>query len=691
MATDIKRKKLHLIRIGLLLCASAIVLALLPRMGRTSYSYDLNQPWKYPLLTAPFDMPILRDSMTINMLRDSIDRHFTPFVMNDTEVERDNLSRFKISLHGNISPKTENALTDAMTRVYQQGVISIKLSDNIARLGTGELRSTHVDNNPNTVAVIPAGNMFTPAKAYAYVDSVFKAVEPNASEEHVHTVASALKVSLNPNIVVDTFSDRKFRNQEYLNVSAAQGIIKQGQRIVDRGEIITPQIYSNLRTYEEMQLQASSENSLTSYFFLGQALYVLTIFGLLYAFLYTYRSRFFNSLSKMTFIMTLITLFTVLTIILFENFTYGIYIMPFAAVPVILLVFFDSRTAIGGLITTVMLCTLIATFQFQFIFMQLSAGFAATFSIHQLSKRSQLLRTAFITFIIYILTFCISLLITNGNISAVSWKIIAMFLINGVLLSFAYVLIFLIEKIFGFTSTVTLVELSDINNPLLRELSEEAPGTFQHSMQVSTLAAEASRAIGANTQLVRTGALYHDIGKMSSPIFFTENQHGINPHTGLDPATSAQKIISHITKGLEMASKAKLPQVIKDFITQHHGRGLTRYFYNTECNNHPDKEIDPAPFTYPGPDPQSRETAILMMADAVEAASRSLQDYSPKSINDLVDKIIDSQIKDGRFNESPISFHDIGVIKSTFKKRLATIYHTRVAYPELKKNSQEAI
>ncbi len=685
MATNTSRTKLNLIRTGLLLGAVAIVLALLPRIGRASYSYELNQPWKYPLLTAPFDMPILRDSMTVNMLRDSIDRHFIPFVMSDGDISRDNMSIFKMSLHGHVPPRTEAALTDALGSLYQRGIMSIKLADQMSQRGLTELRTTHNDDNPNTAAVIPAADMLTPARAYAYVDSVFKATEPDANDEHVRTVATALKAALSPNIVVDTLSDRKFRNQEYLNVSAAQGIIKQGQRIVDRGEIITPQIYSNLHTYEEMQLQASAESSITSYFFLGQALYVLAIFGGLYAFLYTYRRRFFNSITKMTFIMTFITLFTLLTIVLFENFTYGIFIVPFAAVPVILLVFFDSRTAICGLVATVMLCTLIATFQFQFIFMQLAAGLAATFSINQLSKRSQLLRTAFITFIVYIVTYCIALLINDGDVSALTWKVLTMFLINSVLLSFAYVLIFLIEKVFGFTSTVTLVELSDINNPLLRELSEEAPGTFQHSMQVSTLASEASRAIGANTQLVRTGALYHDIGKMSSPIFFTENQHGINPHNGLDPATSAGKIISHVTKGLSMASKAKLPQVIKDFISQHHGRGLTRYFFTTECNNHPGESVDPAPFTYPGPDPQSRETAILMMADAVEAASRSLKDYSPQAIDELVDRIIDSQMKEGRFNESPISFKDIGIIKNTFKKRLATIYHSRVAYPELKR------
>ena len=265
-----------------------------------------------------------------------------------------------------------------------------------------------------------------------------------------------------------------------------------------------------------------------------------------------------------------------------------------------------------------------------------------------------------------------------------------MFVINSVILSFAYVLILIIEKLFGFTSAVTLVELSDINSPLLRRLAEEAPGTFQHSIQVSTIAAEAARAIGANTTLVRTGALYHDIGKLSSPIFFTENQHGINPHAGLDPVTSAKKIISHVTEGVALANKHKLPPLVKSFIKEHHGKGMAKYFYTMAVNNNPDKVIDKKEFSYPGPNPQSIETAILMMADAVEAASRSLTDYSPESIDRLVENIINGQIADGMFKESPITFRDVEIIKKVFKQRLATIYHTRVRYPEMNKDTATA-
>ena len=506
-----------------------------------------------------------------------------------------------------------------------------------------------------------------------------------ASETLDNDIAHMLGAVLVPNIVIDTIADKKFREQEYLTVNGALGVIKKGQRIVDRGEIVTPQIFTNLNTYMEIADQNHHYDNKTSYFMVGQALYLLLCFGALYAFLKIFRSRFLSSTKNMVFLISFISIFAMFAILMFEYVGNGIYFVPFAAIPLVILVFFDSRTAIFSLLVSVMISALVAVFPFQFILMELTAGLTAAFSIKTLEKRSQLLLTALYSFVAYVMAYIISSLVTEGTLASFDWHIIGAFAINAVVLSFAYFLILIIEKIYGFTSTVTLVELSDINSPLLRRLAEEAPGTFQHSMQVSTLAAEAARAVGANTQLVRTGALYHDIGKLDGPIFFTENQHGINPHTGLNPETSAHKIISHVTSGLAIAQREKLPEVIRRFISEHHGKSVTRFFYNTAVNENPDVAVDRTQFMYPGPNPQSRETAILMMADSVEAASRSLPEYTPEAINALVDKIIDGQEKDGLYNESPISFRDIQTIKKTFKKRLSTIYHSRVAYPELKR------
>lgn len=679
--------QLNLIRFGLAITSVAIILLILPRADHQSFSYELNQPWKYPLLTADFDIPILRDSVSARLMRDSIDRMFVPFVKRESSIADKNVERFSKLISGHASEKEQQLLTTLLKKTYENGVLDNELYDHMLQKHGHTLRLVSLGaNEVKQVSTLDASKMLSPGRAFSRIDSIYKyETDGNLSPE----VSKALNICLVSNIVIDSVTDYKYRNQEYLTVTGATGVIKTGQRIVDRGEIVTPQIYTNLNKYQEMMATRQSDKSHT-YFIIGEGIYIIIVFALLYMFLSLYRSRFFSNVRQMTFLMAFISLYVVFAVIMFEYIANGIYLVPFAAVPVIILVFFDSRTAIFSLVATVLISALVATYQFQFIFMELTVGLVATFSIQQLSRRSQLLRTAIFSFIAYAVTYFTTCLIMEGNLSQFSWRILGIFAINSVILSFAYIFILLIEKIFGFTSTVTLVELSDINSPLLRKLAEVAPGTFQHSIQVSTIASEAARAIGANTTLVRTGALYHDIGKMNSPIFFTENQHGVNPHAGLNPETSAHKIISHVTEGLQLASKEKLPAVIKDFISQHHGRGLAKYFYNTAVNENPDKVIDKEKFRYPGPNPQSKETAILMMADSVEAASRSLKEYTPEAINNLVDKIIDGQIADGLLKEAPISFRDVETIKKVFKSRLSTIYHSRVQYPEMSKHTASA-
>jgi len=678
--------RLNLMRLLLLAGATAIIMAVLPHADHQSYSYELNQPWKYPLLTAEFDMPILRDSASANKMHDSIDAHFGPFVKRNALMSTEAVERFNKAMEDKLSPNEIQVLGTLLRNVYSRGVLDPDIYDKVAKQSGHSIRLLEegAEGEEHMVRTVDATGMYSPAKAFAFVDSSFTAASGNGGS-FSPDVAKALSVCLQPDITIDSVADNKYRSQEYLNVNGATGVIKKGQRIVDRGEIVNAQIFTNLNTYQEMLEHSNEENAGHTYYYMGQTIYILMCFLALYLFLMLYRNSFFASLRKMTFLMAFITFFVVYAIIMFEFVDSGLNLVPFAAIPVIVLVFFDSRTAIFSLVVAVMLATLVATFPFQFIFLELSAGLFACFSIRQLSKRSQLLRTALVAFVVYVVCYIAIMLLNYGNFDTFTWRTITYFAINSVVMSFAYVLIFLVEKLFGFTSTVTLVELSDINSPLLRRLSEEAPGTFQHSMQVSMLASEAARNIGVNVQLVRTGALYHDIGKLESPVFFTENQHGVNPHSGLNPETSAQKIIKHVTGGLQLASKMKLPKVLRDFISEHHGKGVTKFFYNTAVNDANGTEIDKSKFQYPGPNPQSRETAILMMADSVEAASRSLTEYSPESISKLVDKIVDSQVADGLLKESPISFKEVEIVKDTFKKRLATIYHSRVAYPELKK------
>lgn len=654
----------------------------LPTTGEQSYNYELNQPWKYHLLTADFDIPVYRDTETAQKLHDSIEANFIPFVVRDEKLGHLNVARFRTLAGGpNLPPGEVNTMAAILTAIYSRGLLDQSLHDSISERAQTTLRTIYNDSDdPSSASYLETTNMLSPSEAFQYADSAFK--HQYKGELMPEKLAKALSLCLQPNITLDSVTDGKFRNQEYLNVNAATGMIKKGQRIVDLGEIVSPQIFTNLHTYENMMKEKQQDLN-RNYFVYGEIMYLLLIFGVFYLYLARFRKTFYDSARIMTFLMTFITLFVIGAIFMFETFNFGIYIVPFAAVPITVLLFLDARTAVMSLITTVLLAAIVATFQFQFVVLELTAGFVACFSLRQLSKRSQLFIAALLAFIVYVVAYVTLHLLETGHLTAFSWRTVGMLGANCVLLSFAFFLILLVEKIFGFTSELTLVELSDINNPLLRRLAEEAPGTFQHSMQVSTLASEAARTIGANVQMVRTGALYHDIGKLSSPIFFTENQHGVNPHDGLTPEASAHKIISHVDAGLQLASKEKLPKVIKSFISEHHGRGMARYFYTMAKNEN--RPVDPADFTYPGPDPQSRETALLMMADAVEAASRSLKDYTDENINNLVDKIIDAQIAEGRFNDSPISFKDIEAVKRTFKSRLATIYHSRVAYPDEKK------
>lgn len=678
--------KLQILRFLLLIAATGIIFALVPRADHQSYNYELNQPWKYPLLTADFDTPILRDSTSARQIKDSVEANFIPFAKILPDVAKSNVELFQRHVASVVSPSEVTTLANLLSDAYSHGLASADLYNYIKTGNNSQYRAINTSRNGDDVVHTYEGlELLTQKAAFDQIDSLYALATGKPRNMLPNEVARALNVALVPDVVLDTVTDRKFRDQEYLAASGAIGVIKKGQRIVDRGEIITPQIFTNLNTYQEMLDSRREDLSAHTYYYIGQILYILLCWVLLYTFLALYRKSFFQNLKKMTFLVAYITFFVAISTLVLEFNPTMLYVMPFAAIPVIVMVFFDSRTAIFSLLISVLLMALIATYQFQFMVLELAAGFGATFSIRHLSKRSQLLRTAVITFVLYVVTYAILCLATDGNLSLFSPRMVLIFLFNALILSFAYVLILVFENLFGFTSMVTLVELSDINNPLLRRLAEEAPGTFQHSMQVSTLAAEAARAIDANTQLVRTGALYHDIGKMESPVFFTENQHGVNPHAGLDPETSARKIISHVTDGLSMAAKAKLPQVIKDFIAEHHGRGLTKYFYNTAVNDSNGQPVDPENFRYPGPNPRSKETAIMMMADSIEAASRSLREYSQENIDNLVDKIVDSQIADGLLKDSPLSFAEVEKIKKTFKKRLATIYHTRIAYPEIKK------
>ncbi len=654
--------------------SAGIILYFLPRNNERQFIYEINRPWNYSLLTAPFDVPIQLDSIRAKEIKDSIDNTFVPVYQRNTVVSDKAINAYHKTLNSNssISPAEKTKLINSLRTIYDNGIVDL---NTYQKISSGKLsRMRFIDGN--RIINSPTNNILSARIAYTTMDSLLKS-------ETFNTTISSTELSkfLIPNITYDSIESERLYQDICQKAMAPIGIIQNGERIIDRGEKVTPQLYTILKTYEQMLLERKANKHQQLYPILGQLLFVLILLSALFYYLYFMRRELFENTRAMLFIMLMITGFVVFAVAMKNTFTNGLYLVPFTIIAIMMMVFFDSRTALFCLIIETMLCSCIANVAFEFIFVQFIAGVTAIYSLKELTKRSQLIQTAFLVFTAYSLSYIAVEVISSGTISGIDLRIFGIFAINSVLISFAYILIFVFEKLFGFTSIVTLVELSDINNPLLRELSEECPGTFQHSLSVSNLAYEAAHRIGANAQLVRAGALYHDIGKITNPAFFTENQHGVNPHDALNPLQSARIVIAHVTDGLKRAEKAKLPSVIKNFISEHHGCGKAKYFYNTYCNQHPDEEVDTASFIYPGPNPQSKETSILMMADTVEAASRSLPDHTPEAIENLVNRLIDSQIADGLHNDSLLSFKDVREIKESFISRLRTMYHARISYP----------
>lgn len=674
------------LRALLFIVVVGVIVYFLPRTDENHYAFEEGRPWSYALLTAPFDIPIHLDSLSVMRVKDSIDANFEPVFTRDIATEKTIISDYTTRLNSatelGITPAQRNQIIKEIRRVYENGIVD---RDTYARIVAGKLPAARFIHD-NVAITMPTGQYLSVFRAYEHLDSVLR-------DRGMPQALSATKLSeiLQPNIRIDTTTTRRLLDESYQKAMAPIGVIQQGERIIDKGDIVTSRLATVLRTYEEIANERGKGTISQHYYPLaGQILYMLILFAALYGYLYIFRRDYFDNDRTLTFIMTLIGLFTLFAFAMQAGFRMGIYITPFTVVPILVLIFLDSRTAYFCHLIQVLICAILASFSLEFIFMQFIAGVVAIDSLKDLSRRSQLIRTAAFIFLAYALSYVAIEVMQSGTIAKTQGRVFGSFGINAILISFSYVLMFLVERVFGFTSRVTLVELSDINNPLLRELSEECPGTFNHSMAVSNLASAAASRIGANVQLVRTGALYHDIGKIKNPAFYTENQHGVNPHDALDAIQSARIVTGHVNEGLALAEKAKLPKMIRNFITEHHGAGRAKYFFTTYCNAHPDEDVDPTPFSYPGPNPQSKETSLLMMADSVEAASRSMADHSPEAIAALVNKIIDGQIADGLHNESPLSFRDVQSIKEVFAQRLRTMYHSRISYPELKKDNADS-
>lgn len=674
-------------RVLLFIAAVAIVTCFFPHARTFRYEFEVGRPWRYGLLTAPYDFPIYRSDADIKAMKDSVARDLEPRYDVDTEVATRQLARLAEAheQRARLTPDDYRYLRSALSRCFEAGILATTDKEEMARRGMTHLWIQEEGNRGRQCAI---ANVPTVREAYELLI---------AGAETAGAMATALRDAdasqyFEANLRVDSATTMREYYMLMQGVSQTSGMVQAESRIVDRGEIVTPEIYNILNSLRRAQEKRRALGGNEVAMAVGQCFLAMLFFGAILLFLYRFRPWIFRSQHESQVAIFFIVLMVVLTSLVSSLYVQGAYAVPIGIVTIVLCTFHGTRTAYFCHIVMALLCSFMAPSPFEYIMLQAASGMVIIFSLKDgLTERSQLMRVAIFVFLAYSLCYVAFMLSGEGSLDNLSWFTFALFGVNALLLLLTYLIIFGLEKVFGFMSGVTLVELCNLNKGLLLRLSEECPGTFQHSMQVSNLTAHAAKKIGANAQLVRTGALYHDIGKLWNPLYYTENQHGVNPHDQLTTEQSVDYIRRHVTEGVRLAERANLPQEIIDFIRTHHGRSVMKYFYNTWCNAHPGEKPDEAKFAYNGPDPTTREQALLMMGDAVEAASKSMKDYSEVALSRLVNGLIDGMVASGRLNHTKLSFCDVEVVKTAFIEYLQSIYHARIAYPELKATPQPSI
>lgn len=662
----------------LTLITIAVIVALLPRSQSKLFNYEVGQVWRYPALNAQFDFPVFKTDEAVKAERDSVVRHYQPYFNYNDEIEEQQIARFRENFKNGIPGLKGAGWVDYIAKrlqyLYALGIIDPTVETQLENKGETNVRIVVGKEAVST----SRDSILTTINAY---ERLF--MDPRLGPNRTLLQSCNLNEYIEANLVYD--KDRNLTEEDDLlnTVTPASGLVQQGERIIDNGSVVDEYKARVLSSYEKALAEHNAGESEITSTFIGQVIIVSILVLLFTLYLALFRKDYFVKPRNITMLYVMIVIFPILTSLLMRYNKFSVYLIPFAMAPIFIRVFMDSRTAGVTHVTTILISAIAVKYQYEFIVVQLVGGLIAIYSLRELSKRSQIFLTAILVVIGEAAVYLGLQLIQVDSVTKLDSTMYYHLAISGFFLLFAYPLMLVVEKTFGFVSTVTLFELSNTNNELLRRLSQVAPGTFQHSITVGNLAAEVANKIGAKAQLVRTGALYHDIGKMTNPAFFTENQAGVNPHEKLTEKESAAIIISHVTEGLKIAEKYNLPRVISDFISTHHGEGLTMYFYVKYKNAHPDEDVDPEPFRYPGPNPFTREQAVLMMCDTVEAASRSLKEYTEENISKLVNTLIDRQVSENYFRDCPITFRDITVAKQTLIERLKSIYHTRIQYPKL--------
>ena len=678
------QKNTIIYKVILFLVTTVAIVYLFPKGGQFKYDFSNSQLWKYDNLYAPFDFAIQKSAAEIKAEKAQIVANSKLYFTADNALVVGVKDAFTkriaaLMLNDSLALQEKNMFQEiglrTIEKVYEYGFLEAVIQD---KLSDKDVLVTI--RKENVVQDIPFKNFYTSSEVLKIITENLEVGFANYSRNKIFNILSE---AIKPNVSYDAVFTEKVIENEYKNISYTKGKVSSGGLIILKGDIVEGKklaILNSLKSESESKVWTESSYN---WIILGYSILVSLALLMLLLFLKKYRVEIYENNNKVTFIFfNVFSMIFIQTLVINYNSDY-LYVVPLSVLPIVLKAFFDARLGLFTHVLTVLLLGYIVPDSFEFIYLHIIAGIVTILTVSELYKRANLFISVAQITGIYMLTYLAFSIIKEGNAAQINLQYFILFALNGLLSFLSIILIYIYEKVFGLVSDVTLLELSNTNTKLLRELNEKAPGTFQHSMQVANLAEAAANEIGANFMLVRTGALYHDVGKMVNPMYFTENQTtGVNPHHELSPRDSAKIITDHVIKGVEIAKKYKLPDRIIDFIRTHHGTSTTYYFLMKEREMNPDAEVDIKKFQYPGPNPFSKETAILMMCDAAEAASKSLKMPTAQSISDLIDKIIEKQMADNQFLNSDITFKEIETIKKIIKKKLLNMYHLRVEYPE---------
>jgi putative nucleotidyltransferase with HDIG domain len=667
-----------------LITGIGVIFLIFPGESRFKYEFQKGTPWRHETLIAPFNFAILKTDAEVKAENDSLITTYIPYFTLDTLVGHTKVDEFSLALskftdsHHKLKVKEGfSDLPQILGSIYQSGI----LQQSVETYEELEGKQDMLIVRGNKAIKTPVTSIYSIKTAYKILNDTIRMITEEAYPDFIKTIN--LSDFIVENLYFNEELNQKEKKQLLDKVSTTKGMVQAGERIIFQGDLVGQEKYMILESLKQAYEKKRGDN--IEYFLViaGRLLIITFFIMLMFLYLLFYRRDIFDHRGRLSFIFLMIVLMVFLAGFVTKVNTLNIYMVPMAILPILVRIFFDSRTAIFSLMITTLLIGYFAPNSYEFIILQMFAGIIAVFSLNKLHKRSHIVFSALWVFLTYTAVYLAMAMVQEGNLETINWSALQWFGMSSFLIFITYPLIYIFEKIFGFVSDVTLIELSDTNQPLLRKLAEEAPGTFQHSIQIANLAEAVVHRIGGNPFLVRAGALYHDIGKTFDPEFFIENQAiGMNPHDQIDHLKSSAIIIDHVANGVRLAQKYGLPEILIAFITTHHGTTQTDYFYKNYKKENPDVEVDPKMFTYPGPLPQNKETAVLMLIDGIEAATRSLSEKSVENIRNLIDEMVEQKIKSNQLINADLTFRDINIMKLTLLEKLTNIYHARIQYPK---------